>query len=413
MAAAVVVLLAASNVPTPLYPIYQRLFSLTPLMVTLVFATYAATVMPALLIFGPLSDNVGRRPVLLFAIGGSAVAAGLFAAAPVLPWLFAAQVVEGAAMGALQASAVAALVETQPGGDGNRAAKVGSMATVGGAAAGPLAAGLLAQYGPWGRRLPYLIIVALLAAVFVAVWRSFPHDRGKSQRWRPRRPTIPAPIRRSFLVAASSAFLAWAMAALFLSLVPGFVIASLGTRNLALIGGLAALMLGCSAVVQLAGGQIAPEPLQTIGISLVVGASASLIAASQLRSLSPLLVAAVLAGFGLGLTFRGSTASVSAIAPPDRKGDILATFYLFVYLGTALPVVGVGLAALRIGLLDAVRFFGYAIGGCCVAMIFVLVARLRRPRRGGTTRRLMGIHHLASRRGRRRAGRPARRLRSG
>jgi MFS family permease len=345
-------------------------------MVTLVFATYALAVMPSLLVFGPASDAIGRRPVLLVAIGGSAVAAGLFAAAAGVAWLFAAQVVEGVAMGALQGSAVAALVETHPRGDRGKAARVGSIATVGGAALGPLLAGLLAQYGPGPRRLPYLITAALLALAMVAVGRSFPHDVRPEPRWRARRPTIPAEIRRPFLVAAASAFLGWAVAALFLSLVPGYVTALLGTRNLVLIGGLAALMLGASAIVQLAGGRLSPSTLQRFGSCLLVGACASLIGAGHLRTLLPLLVSALLAGFGLGLAFRGSLASVSLIAPEDRKGDVLATFYLAVYLGTALPVIGVGVTALSTGLLQAVQLFGYAIGGCSVlltALLFCLV----------------------------------------
>lgn len=45
--AAIVVMLAGSNLPTPLYPVYQRVFGLTPLPVTLVFGTYASPSCPA------------------------------------------------------------------------------------------------------------------------------------------------------------------------------------------------------------------------------------------------------------------------------------------------------------------------------------------------------------------------------
>ncbi len=134
---AVVVLLAGSNLPTPLYPLYQRAFGLSPLLVTLVYATYAFTVMPCLLVFGPLSDALGRRRLLLGAVALATVAAAVFALASGTAWLFAAQVVEGVAMGALQGTAVAALVETHPRDDRDHASLVGSAATVGGAAIGP------------------------------------------------------------------------------------------------------------------------------------------------------------------------------------------------------------------------------------------------------------------------------------
>src|SRR5581483_2625494 len=113
-------------------------YGLSPLGVTLLFATYTLLVIPALLIFGPLSDAKGRRELLTGAIVLAAVAAGLFAAATTLAVLFLAQ--------AVQAMAAPTLVEQDPSDRRRRASAVASGLTVGGAAAGPLLAGLLAQY---------------------------------------------------------------------------------------------------------------------------------------------------------------------------------------------------------------------------------------------------------------------------
>jgi MFS family permease len=104
VAYALVVMLAGSNLPTPLYPTYQRVFALSPLLVTLVYATYAFTVMPCLLVFGPLSDAVGRRPTLLAAlaalpvvgVGALAQTAGLLEAVRLFAY-----VVAGACLAAL------------------------------------------------------------------------------------------------------------------------------------------------------------------------------------------------------------------------------------------------------------------------------------------------------------------------
>ena len=375
----VAVLLAGSNLPTPLYPVYQRDFGLSPLMVTLVYATYALTVMPCLLVFGPLSDAVGRRRVLIPAVVVAAGAAGLFAAASGAVWLFAAQIVEGVAMGALQGTAVPALVETEPDGDADHAALIGSAVTVAGAAVGPLVAGLVARYGPWPRRLPYLIELVALVLGLILLLALFPHDAGNGTRWRPRRPTVPAPIRRTFWLAGASAFLGWAVASLFLSLIPAYVIELLHTRNLALVGALAAAMLGFSALVQLVGRRVPARRAQAVGLALVAGASALLIVVAHVRSLSVIAAASVLAGLGLGLAFRGSLAAVTAVAPEDRKGDVVATYYLVVYLGTALPVVGVGLVALGTGLLTAVQAFGYVVGAGCLVGLCWVVAPQRTP----------------------------------
>lgn len=97
---------------------------------------------------------------------------------------------------------------------------VASALTITGAAVGPVLAGLLAQYAALPLRLCYLVEIAVLA---VAVIRTIP-PRAERRPWRPRRPTVPVEIRRSFVVAGVSAFVAWAVTGLFLSLIPSFVI---------------------------------------------------------------------------------------------------------------------------------------------------------------------------------------------
>lgn len=54
-----------TTLPTPLYDIYRHRFGFSPLMVTVIFATYALGVIASLLLFGRMSDEVGRKPMLL------------------------------------------------------------------------------------------------------------------------------------------------------------------------------------------------------------------------------------------------------------------------------------------------------------------------------------------------------------
>src|SRR5207248_870006 len=114
---------------------------------------------------------------------------------------------------------------------------------------GPALAGLLAEYAWAPRQLRYVVEVVLLGPAFALVAALFPPDRGTGHCVM-QRPRVPDAIRRTFVLAGAAGFLAWALASLFLSLVPSYMIELLGETNLALIGGVAALMLGCSAVVQ-------------------------------------------------------------------------------------------------------------------------------------------------------------------
>jgi len=365
---ALAALLIGSNLPTPLFPLYAQVYGLSPLMVTLLFATYALTVIPALLIFGPLSDAKGRRELLTVAIGVAAIAAGLFAAATTVAVLFLAQAVQACALGALQGTAAPTLVEYDPSGQHRRASMIASALTVGGAAAGPLLAGVLAQYAPLPQRLAYLVEIALLAIALLAVRALLPH-RSDRRPWQPRRPTVPAEIRRGFFVAGISAFVAWAVAGLFLSLIPSFVTDQLHHHNLALAGVVVALLLGPAAIVQLAGHRLPSLRAQMIGLIVMIAGVATLIAADATTCLPLLLVAAALSGIGQGLAFMGSLGDVTEIAPPDRKADIVASYYVVVYLGTALPAIGVGILTHTAGLSTAIEVFASAVIVICLAAL--------------------------------------------
>src|SRR5262245_13010815 len=96
LAAALVGLsLFASGVPSALYGTYQELWGFSPLVLTLVYAVYAFGVLTTLLVAGRLSDQVGRRAVLLGSIGALMVATVLFVLAGSVVWLFVARALQG------------------------------------------------------------------------------------------------------------------------------------------------------------------------------------------------------------------------------------------------------------------------------------------------------------------------------
>jgi MFS family permease len=54
--------LFAATAPSPLYRVYQDQLRFSALTLTAIFAVYAVAVLVTLLVFGSLSDYVGRRP---------------------------------------------------------------------------------------------------------------------------------------------------------------------------------------------------------------------------------------------------------------------------------------------------------------------------------------------------------------
>ncbi|MEV5708529.1 MFS transporter [Actinoallomurus sp. NPDC052274] len=373
------VLLAGTNLPTPLYRGYQRTFGFSPLVVTLIFAAYVAALIPSLLVAGPLSDAVGHRRILLPAVGVAAVGALLFALATGTAWLYAARVAQGLALGAASGALSAVLTELEPNGDRRRAALVTTVASAGGLGSGPLLSGLLAQYAPAPRVLPYVVELVLLAVAAVAV-AALPPAR-RTTRWRPRRPRIPAAMRPVFVTGGATAFLAFAVVGLFLTLVPTYVTTLSGSANLALSGGSATLLLGASALAQFVAYGRRPAPVQATGLALLAAGLLRLAAAGAAASLLLLLTATVVAGVGQGLVFLGSLTEVNGAAPADRRAEVAAGFFVIVYLGVGAPVIGVGFLATVTGLLTAVQEFAYAAAALCVLLLAALTVRRRRNTR--------------------------------
>src|SRR3954452_3208828 len=100
-AALLVLVLAGSGVPSPLYRVYQERFGFSPGVLTTVFGIYAIALLGALLVVGALSDHVGRRPVVVAGLLLQVLAMALFLAADGVGWLLAARVVQGLSVGAL------------------------------------------------------------------------------------------------------------------------------------------------------------------------------------------------------------------------------------------------------------------------------------------------------------------------
>ena len=66
-----------NTLPTPLYVLYQEKFGFSTLMITVIFAVYAAGVMVALCLWRRIRP-AGRRPVLLAGLAFSAISAVAF-----------------------------------------------------------------------------------------------------------------------------------------------------------------------------------------------------------------------------------------------------------------------------------------------------------------------------------------------
>jgi MFS family permease len=211
--------LFASVTPSPLYRTYSVLWHFSPLTLTLIYATYAFGVLASLLLAGGVSDDVGRRPVLLAALGALMASSVLFMVAGSAAWLFVARGVQGLATGAALSAASAALLDLHPNRDPAGVGLTTATAAASGIGLGVLASSVLVQLGTLPRVLPYVLLLLLFALAFAgAYW--MPEPVGKRGRFRLTAEwlNVPAVVRRPFFLAALAVISSWSIGGLRLRL---------------------------------------------------------------------------------------------------------------------------------------------------------------------------------------------------
>ena len=131
----------------PLLPFYAEYFEASPAVVGLLMATYSFTQFLAAPSWGRLSDRIGRRPVLLVSLAGTALAYIWLGFAESLLTLFAARAASGAMAGNISAAFAYMADITTP---ANRAKGMGLIGAAFGLGfiAGPAIGGILAGSDP-------------------------------------------------------------------------------------------------------------------------------------------------------------------------------------------------------------------------------------------------------------------------
>ncbi len=378
-AAAFAVCMAGTTLPTPLYGLYQERIGFSELMVTVVFAVYALGVIGVLLLFGNVSDAVGRRPVLLCGLGCAAASAVVFLAEQGLAWLFAGRLLSGFAAGLFTGTATAYVIELAPPDRRARAGFAATAANMGGLGCGPLLAGLLAQYAARPLTLPFAVHLVLLALSF-AVVRALPESVAGARPLRTaraRRPSLPAEVRGVFVPAAVAAFAGFSLLGVFTSVTPAFLAEEVGVHNHAVVGLVVASAFFASTGGQLLVPKLGARRALPLGCLVLIGGLGLLALSLATEALAPLVLAALVGGAGQGMALRGAVGEVAAAAPEAHRGGVLSLLFVVAYLGISIPVVGVGLLDGPLGLSDAGLVFTACMAVLAAASGAFLLRRAR------------------------------------
>lgn len=377
VAAVIGLALAASAAPSPLYGVYQEAWHFSTLTLTLVYAVYCVGVLGALLTAGSISDQVGRRPVIVGALAGLIVSTIVFALADSVAWLFAARAIQGLATGLALGAAGAALIDLHPRADAARIGLVNGTVSAAGMGVGSIVAAALVQYGP-APRVVVFVVLGVLFAIALAATLALPEP--VTDRTRPslriQRPSIPVEVRGAFLLSALAVLASWSIGGIYLSLGPRLASEMLHTHS-HLAGGVAILALTIPGVfTQLRWHHVDPHRAASVGAA-VLGLGMALIVISLSTGSAVFFIAAsALTGAGWGVAFLGALRSLTAVIPPAHRAEVMSAFYVVAYSSLAVPAIVAGVVVTHIGLNETFRVFGLLVVALA-ATVAVLAARVR------------------------------------
>lgn len=374
IAGAFAIVMTGTTLPTPLYPVYEQRFAFAPVLITVIFAVYALGVILGLLLFGHLSDEIGRRRVLMPGVVFSALSAIAFLLAGGLTALFAGRILSGVSAGIFSGAATAALIDLVAEERRRLAATLAVAANMGGLAGGPLISGFFAQYAPLPLRLPYALDLVLVAGAVIATWAAPETVPATSKRIRLRlqRLRLPTEIRGIFIKATIAGAGAFAVSGLFSAVAPSFLATVLHDPNHLLAGFVVSLVFALSALGQIAVERVPGAAALAIACAVLIAGVGTLAIAIAGESLVSLLISASLAGFGMGLALGFGLAQINEQLS-EHRGEVTATYFVLLYVGLSVPVIAVGLISSAIGLSAAGLIFCAVVAASLLGVLLTLL----------------------------------------
>lgn len=310
--------LVGFGIVIPILGRYAERFDASGLEVGLMFATFSLAQMVFAPVLGRVSDRIGRKPVIVLSLVGTAVGSIVTGAAGALWMLFLGRAIDGAS-GASVAVAQGAIADIAPPQDRARLLGMLGAAFGVGFVVGPLLGSLAALGGP---HVPFYVAGALAGANAIAAYIRLPETRPQPREEQAKKTDLPVPpaLKRFALV-------------IFLGTVSfaGFeaTFSLFGARRFDLTEGSNAMVfLFVGVVMVMVQGVLIGRLTKNFGSQRlmragILGIAVGLIGLAFTTTWASLFTMLFLIAFGQGIFGPSSTAITADLAPPERRGEIL------------------------------------------------------------------------------------------
>lgn len=353
VAAVLMLALWASGAPSIVYPLYATRWALAPVVTTGIFTVYPLVLVVMLILFGNVSDHVGRRTTLLVGLGFLLIGTVLLALAPSIGVVFTGRVVQGLGVGLAVGAGNAALIDYNP--YGRRVP--GPLSSIAQSVGFTLALALgatLVQFAPDPLHLSFWVLGAafVVCVLFAfALPRRVPTAVKTLGRWKPQGLLVPRGLGRAYVLASVPLAVGYAIGAVFLSLgsaIERVVLPGASLIESGLVLSLSTLFVALGA--WMAGG-VGSRPAVFGGGTVAILASAAVFGSSLTGALLLFLVSCAVGGTAGGLL----AGTAVAAAPAHHRAQLLSAVFLIGY------VVQGGIALAGGGIATAIGLVGAAI----------------------------------------------------
>ncbi|MFJ8146782.1 MFS transporter [Streptomyces sp. NPDC096048] len=388
-----------SACPTMTYPLYQADWGVSTTTITWIFAAYPIALIPVLLLFGNLSDHIGRRGSMLLGLGAQFIGVMLFALAGDVAWLLLGRVFMGVGVGLSISPASVAMVEFSAPGRERRAGAVSTATSALGIGLAMLVGGALTEYAPFPLHLNFLVLTVAIAAVacLVTVMPRHTPD-GTKEWWRVRAISVPRGSRTIFFAGAIALASSFLLGAIVLPLGAKIAQQLAGSTNALITGALLSVFAACITIFAIVARCLHVRLLVVLGAAGSMAAVWLFVLTGMVHSLLLFFLAAAVAGAAYAFDFAGGLTVMNRYAPSTHRAGMVSGGYLVGYIAQGIGAPALGAVVTAHGLMPGL-FTGAVVFGSFFAVTlvvgFTVLAPVRRADRHAAQRVISSIQETA------------------
>lgn len=372
---------------SPLYALYKETWQLQTSDISLIYVMYMGGALCGLLFLGRLPDRVGFRPMMQ--LGLTLVLLGT--AISMLAWDIASlnigRFFVGVASSMVTTSATMGLSKLSSHGSVQRVAMMTGFLMAFGFGLGPLVGGIIGQWVPSPLTFAYVptLILGTLGLTVLCCLRLPETSKPKATPRLTLRDILPklvwpdASASGAFVLTCCLPFLAFGVFGLYASMAPLFLGKLVPWDGPVVSGTAIALILFASAAVQVIAGRMPIHWCGASGTIALVLSNAILILNLRASSATLFALGVLLTAVGHGMTMLAGMSMITRLAGPGNRSGLLATYLVAGYIGSMIPMMGIGWIADHWGIEIAIYSFCTMVIaiGLPVAVLFQRHPRIR------------------------------------